>query len=80
MTLGNRCTISFNTASNNAGRGISAGSGSGHLVTGNVALNNALDLDYEINCPSTVTNNDSTNGFPASYDLQGTGCHTANND
>jgi parallel beta-helix repeat protein len=79
VTLGNRCTISFNTASNNAGRGISAGGGSGHLVTGNVALNNALGLDYEINCPSTMTNNESTNGFPVSYLLNGTDCHLVNN-
>jgi parallel beta-helix repeat protein len=93
-----RCTISFNTANNNRGPGISAGaadSGSGHLVTHNVALNNnsivgclgvsaclvnSSNIDFRIGCPSTVTDNDSTNGFPASYDLQGTGCHTTNNN
>ena len=80
MALGNRCTISFNTASNNPGAGIRTAFGSGHLVTGNVALNNALGLDYSISCPSTVTNNASTNGFPASYDLEGTGCKTVGNE
>jgi hypothetical protein len=85
--------VSYNTASNNS-VGISA-LGSGHLVTHNVALNNnsnvgclgvspsclvALNVDFEIDCPSTVTYNDSTNGFPASYVLNGTGCHTANNN
>jgi Periplasmic copper-binding protein (NosD) len=68
--------------------------GSGHLVTHNVALNNNSNVgclgvsaclvnnsvDFVIGCPSTVTDNDSTNGFPASYDLQGPGCHTTNNN
>jgi len=30
--------------------------------------------------PRDVTYNDSTNGFPASYELTGNGCHTANNN
>jgi parallel beta-helix repeat protein len=73
---GNKCTVSYNTASNNQDVGIRTILGSGHLVTHNVALNNA----FSIVCPSTVTYNDSTNGFPASYNLVGPGCHTANND
>jgi parallel beta-helix repeat protein len=78
----NRCTISFNTANDNERFGIVAGAGfgTGHLVTGNVALNNREGMfDYQIGCPSTVTNNDSTKGFPASYDLLGNGCKTSNN-
>jgi len=79
---GNKCTVSLNTTSNNAFYGIVAGTsngGSGHLVTQNVALGNG-SLDYLINCPSTVTYNDSTNGFPASYGFSGAGCHTVNNN
>jgi len=49
------------------------------LVTGNVALNNGPE-DYRAQCPSTVTNNDSTNRFPASYRLEGNGCHVVNNN
>lgn len=92
--FGNKCTVSYNTASfNRNGAGITA-LGSGHLVTHNVAMNNdgsggcsgvsaclvASTADFEINCPSDVTYNDSTNGFPASYVLNGKGCHTTNND
>ncbi len=79
---GNKCTISFNTARNNGQIGIDAGAsvaGTGHLVTGNVALNNSI-VDFGINCPSDVTNNDSTNGLPASYVLFGSGCHLVNNN
>jgi len=77
-----KCTISYNTASDNGTAGIDAGKlggGSGYLVTQNTALNNG-SVDYEVNCPSDVTNNTSTLGFPASYDLGGTGCHTVNNN
>jgi parallel beta-helix repeat protein len=80
---GNRCTVSLNTASNNGRGGIDVAAtfsgGTGHLVTWNVALNNG-GFDFAVNCPSNVTNNDSTNGFPTSYDLIGTGCNTVNND
>jgi hypothetical protein len=79
---GNRCTVSFNTANDNGRIGIDAGAsfgGTGHLVTGNVALDNG-EFDYAVLCPSTVTNNDSTNGFPASYLLFDIGCHTVNNN
>jgi hypothetical protein len=79
LAFGNRCTESFNTANNNTQNGILT-TGSANLVTGNVALNNTSGIDYLVQCPSTVTNNDSTNGFPTFYDLIGTGCHTANND
>ena len=79
----NKCTVSYNTASNNGGIGIDAGAefgGNGHLVNHNVALNNAVD--YVIRCPSDVTNNTSTNGFPASYLTTGppTGCRFVNNN
>jgi hypothetical protein len=80
----NKCTVSYNTASNNSDVGIGAGGvsvgGSGHLVTQNVAMNNGSFFDYTINCPSTVTNNTSTNGFPTSYLINGTDCHLANNN
>jgi len=78
--FGNKCTVSFNTSSNN-GNGINAGlfGGNGHLVTQNVALSNSAN-DYGIACPSDVTNNTSTNGFPASYAFSGSGCHTVNNN
>ena len=62
-------------------RGIDAGfafGGTGHLVTHNVALDNTV-ADYGVNCPSDVTFNDSTKGLHDSYDLNGTGCHTVNN-
>ena len=79
---GNKCTVSYNTASNNGFVGIEA-DGTGHLITQNVAMNNGSlfgePLDYQINCPSTVTNNTSTNGFPTSYEIFGTDCHLANN-
>ena len=58
----NKCTISFNTANDNERFGIVAGSGfgTGHLVTGNVALNNNVVLSDGnhslVECP-TVTNN-----------------------
>ena len=67
---GNKCTVSYNTANGNGFTGIDSG-GTGTLVTRNTATNNA-DVDFGIVCPSDVTNNTSTNGFPASYDLQGT--------
>jgi parallel beta helix pectate lyase-like protein len=80
---GNRCTVSYNTASNNGFVGIDVGAGdlggTGHLVTQNVALDNDI-VDYTIKCPSDVTNNTSTNGFPASYEIDGTGCHFVNNN
>ena len=52
-----------------------------NMVTHNVALNNTID--YVTRCPSDVTNNTSTNGFPASYLSTGnppTSCHFVNND
>ena len=88
ITVSCPSTVTNNTATGNdlattpskgTGRGITARDGSGHLVTGDVALNNALGLDYAIDCPSTVTNNESSNGFPASCDLVGPGCRTVNN-
>jgi parallel beta-helix repeat protein len=75
----NKCTVSYNTASKNGRIGISLAEVVGALVTRNVALDNP-EIDYQISCPSTVTYNDSTKGFPDSYDLNGTGCHTANNN
>ena len=58
ITDGNKCTVSYNTASNNGSAGIDAGAsfgGTGHLVTHNVALGNASgsgSFDYGINCPA----------------------------
>src|SRR5262249_53468763 len=76
---GSRGTASYNTANGNGGVGIFTGS-TGHLITQNVALNNS-NFDYAFNCPSDVTNNTSTNGFPSSYDvINGTGCHFVNNN
>jgi len=74
---GHRCTVSFNTANNNGRFGIRSAA-TGTLVTSNTALNNH-NADYAILCPGTVTNNDSTTGFPASYVLSGNGCQTSNN-
>ena len=80
-TGGNKCTISFNTTSNNH-VGILAGvgwhEGTGYLVTQNVALNNGA-FDFGIACPSDVTYNMSS-GAPSSYVFSGTGCHLVNND
>jgi hypothetical protein len=76
---GTKGTVSYNTASRNGTAGITAIVASDHLITRNVALNNGL-VDYGISCPSDVTFNESTDGFPTSYNLFGTGCHTANND
>jgi|SRR5215471_4427101 len=80
-TVGDKCTVSYNTANNNSAIGIAVGvssAGNGRLVTQNVALGNG-DFDYEVHCPSTVTNNVSTNGFPDSYFLPGSGCLTTDN-
>ena len=79
-TQGN-CTVSYNTATFNGGHGISAGGddgGSGNLVTHNIARFNG-DIDYNVQCPSTVTFNTSSSGFPGSYNFVGTGCHVSNN-
>ena len=88
VTDGDKCTVSYNTANDNRFVGIDAGVtfglGTGHLITQNVALHNGTvefgEVDFAINCPSTVTNNNSTNGFPASYLLDGTDCHLVNNN
>ena len=59
---GNKCTVSYNTANSNGIAGIAAGysdGGTGHLVTRNTATNNA-DVDFNIACPSDVTNNTSS--------------------
>ena len=76
---GTKGTLSYNTASMNGTAGITATVASNHLITRNVALNNGL-VDYGMNCPSDVTYNDSTNGFPASYELIGSGCKTVGNE
>jgi hypothetical protein len=80
-TQGN-CTVSYNTATFNGTHGISVGGddgGSGNLVTHNSASNNGGDIDYNVQCPSTVTFNTSDAGFPSSYNFVGTGCHVSNN-
>src|SRR5215471_1899014 len=69
-------TVSSNTVTNNSNEGIFAEATA--LITHNVASDNGED--YRIVCPSTITYNESTNGFPASYILEGDGCHTAHND
>lgn len=76
---GNKCTVSYNTANSNGVAGIDAGfsdGGTGHLVTRNTAINNA-DVDFNIACPSDVTNNTSSGG---SYNFIGPGCHLVNNN
>ena len=81
ITDGDKCTISYNTANENGERGIDAGhsfGGTGNLVTHNVAKDNGV-ADYGVNCPSDVTFNVSTFGI-GSYQLSGSGCHTANNN
>lgn len=77
---GNKATVSYNTVKNGA-NGIEVGiaGGTGHLVTRNVALNNAI-VDYNVNCPSDVTYNSSSNGFPDSYHFEGIGCKTVGNE
>jgi len=75
---GDKSTVSYNTVSGN-NTGISTFDGVGYLITRNVALNNS-SIDYSIDCPSDVTFNESTLGFPTSYDLNGTGCKTPGND
>jgi len=77
LIKGNKCTTSYNTANSNF-VGIET-DGTGDLITQNVAIGNS-SVDYRLNCPSDVTYNTSTNGFPASYLLFGTGCHTVNNN
>jgi hypothetical protein len=70
--------VSYNTANNNGDDGITAGGDDGGdhtLDTGNIAMNN-VDQDFDIACPSTVTNNDSNGG---TYNFVGNGCHTSNN-
>jgi hypothetical protein len=77
VASGDRCTVSYNTARENLFVGIAVGGGAPHLITRNVALDNAID--YGIVCPSDVTYNESTNGFPASYERVGTGRHFVDN-
>jgi parallel beta-helix repeat protein len=72
------CTVSYNTANDNEGNGI-ATLGTRDLVTHNTAVNNGSH-DFLANCPSDVTFNTSSAGFPASYDLIGTGCHAVGNE
>ena len=78
---GDKCTVSYNTVTASTGTGIEVGFnfGTGYLVTRNVVLNSG-GFDYSISCPSDVTFNDSTSGFPASYELVGSGCRTAGNE
>ena len=49
------------------------------LVTHNTAVNNG-EQDFLVGCPSDVTFNASTAGFPASYSFGGGSCHTVGND
>ena len=79
ILAGSKSTVSFNTANDNGFFGISVGEGS--LVTRNTATGNAGFVDFFVGCPSTVTFNTSSFGFPASYNLfgTGTGCHASNN-
>ena len=83
IMIGRRCTASYNTANGNRLFGV-VGLGTGSLLTQNTAINNNTAAvepkDFAAACPSTLTFNDSTNGFPASYVLNGNGCHTANNN
>jgi Right handed beta helix region len=75
------CTISFNTTNDSASApGISMTSNStGQLITHNTAMRNT-GVDFQIACPSDVTFNTSSFGFPASYHFTGSpACHTANN-
>lgn len=76
--------VSYNTANDNRFFGIFASQGS--LVTHNTAMNNNRETpgfefkDFAAACPSTVTFNTSTKGFPASYSLVGNGCQTVGNE
>ena len=88
VTDGNKCTVSYNTANDNRFVGIDAGVtfglGTGHLITQNVARDNGTiefgEVDFAINCPSTVNPQTTPpTAFPMSYLLNGTGCHTVNN-
>lgn len=76
------CTLSFNTMKDNSSAGLSV-SGTKNLVTQNTATGNNSgndNIDYIVNCPSDVTNNLSSNGFPDSYKLTGSpACRTVNN-
>ena len=75
--------MSYNTVKNSFSGGIqvdAAEDGDRHLVTRNVVVNTSNGPDYTVNCPSDVTFNTSTNGFPTSYDLLGTGCKTVGNE
>jgi hypothetical protein len=84
---GNGCTVSYNTVMNNGSGGIVTGgfeAATNQNITDNVAMDNgtAIDdagIDYEISCPSIVTNNQSTSGFPLSYRLSGRGCRVHHN-
>jgi hypothetical protein len=82
IIIGPRCTASYNTANGNRLFGV-LGLGTGSLLTQNTAINNNTAAvepkDLGAACPSTVTYNDSTNGFPASYALDGNGCKTNGN-
>src|SRR5262245_55408484 len=60
--FGEHCTVSFNTAAGNGIVGIFA-SGTGTLITQNTAMGNGIDFLLE--CPSDVTFNTSSLGFPA---------------
>jgi parallel beta-helix repeat protein len=76
------CTVSFNTANNNGGAGIVV-SATHNLVTQNTAMGNNgdSDIDFRIQCPSDVTFNTSSAGFPASYQLTSSpACRTAHNE
>jgi hypothetical protein len=79
ILTGNRCTVSYNTV-NETGPHSSVGiaAGTANLVTRNTSVN--TDRDFVVQCPSTVTFNTSTKGFPASYLLIGNGCQTVGND
>lgn len=72
------CTVSYNTARNNTAYGIYA-SETTTLITHNTAVKNSVS-DFHLACPSNVTYNTSTNGFPASYMLLGNGCKTVGNE
>jgi parallel beta-helix repeat protein len=75
------CTVSYNTTNDNGQLGVFVKNAPSKtlLITHNTAVNNTDD-DFRIVCPSTVTFNTSTHGFPTSYEIFGSGCQFVGNE
>lgn len=70
------CTVTHNTASGNE-RGIAV-TGTNGLVSQNLSNDN-INVGLEVQCPGTVTNNNSS-GNGQNYLFQGSGCFIKNNN